>query len=42
MRFADRVEIVRRAKLRGLSHLEIERLTGITKVERYVPTDVVS
>lgn len=36
MRKADRLEIVRRAQARGMSQLEIERITGITKVDRYI------
>lgn len=39
LRKADRVEVVRRAQARGMSYLDIERLTGITKVERYVIAD---
>jgi ParB family chromosome partitioning protein len=34
-RNADRIEIVRRAQLRGMSLLEIERVTGLTKADRY-------
>jgi ParB family chromosome partitioning protein len=35
-RKADRIEIVRRAQARGMSQLDIERVTGLTKVDRYV------
>lgn len=33
---AERVEIVRRAKERGWTYSDIERITGITKPDRYV------
>lgn len=32
----DRLEIVARARARGWSYLDIERITGIQKVERYI------
>lgn len=37
LRKPDRLEVVRRARARGWSYLDIERITGITKVERYLP-----
>lgn len=36
MRKPDRIEIVRRARARGMSLLDIERVTGVTKPERYI------
>ena len=35
---ADRIEIVRRARELGWSHRDIEHRTGLTKVERYLPS----
>lgn len=35
----ERVEVVRRARKRGMSLRDIERITGITKPERYLQSD---